>query len=112
MLLVNMSRSHVPTGTIPPVALTCEVCLANLTSMAEMITHLNTVHKLEINDWVPHRDMLHADPVCAHCYARFAEKSALRQHIARGQCPSFDPLRIPDEPEVPDNLRQVLLDLH
>ena len=110
LLMINLSRQVATPGSIPPVVLNCEVCLTSFASVQELTKHLTSYHKLEINDWAPARDMQNNDPVCAHCLKCFTQESALRQHIARGQCAHFDPMRTPDEPDIPDHLRQVLLD--
>ena len=110
LLLVNLNKRETPAGQIPPTVLNCEVCLTSFATVQDLIKHLTAYHKLEINDWVPSRDMQSGEPVCAHCLTCFTQKSALRQHIARGQCALFDPMRTPDELAVPPNLRQVLLD--
>ena len=58
----------------------CEVCRLSFPDLPSMQQHLSRAHKLEPNDWIPARDLLVADPVCAHCLTCFSDKAAVRQH--------------------------------
>ena len=106
LLLVNL-----PPGDAgdTDVVLRCEICRQQFEAISSLHAHLFTDHKLEVHDWLPNRDLLGADPVCSHCLACFAEKSAVRQHITRGLCPSFNAAKPMEELPVPPSLHQIIL---
>ena len=94
LLLVNTDSTgqsyQCPGGSV----LRCDVCAKQFQEIQQLHSHLHQQHRLEPLDWDPLRDMLAgSEPVCSHCLAIFAEKSALRQHITLGQCQSFNPAR-------------------
>lgn len=94
LLLVNTDSTgqsyQCPGGSV----LRCDVCAEQFQEIQQLHSHLHQQHRLEPLDWDPLRDMLAgSEPVCSHCLAIFAEKSALRQHITLGQCQSFNPAR-------------------
>ena len=93
LLLVNLDLTGGLPGQIHPEVLKCSICLDRFDAHSELLRHLATDHKLEMQDWLPLRDMQGPDPVCSHCLACFGDMAAVRQHITMGQCPSFDPLR-------------------
>ena len=108
LILVN----YTPTGTAPDhadVLLRCEVCRQQFEDMQALHHPLYNDHRLEIHDWLPSRDMLGADPVCAHCLSCFTDKSAVRQHITRGQCPAFHAAKPSEELPVAQTWQQILL---
>ena len=94
------------------VVLRCEICRQQFEAILSLHAHLFTDHKLEVHDWLPNRDLLGADPVCSHCLTCFAEKSAVRQHITRGLCPSFNAATPMEELSVPPSLHQIILHGH
>ena len=77
--------------------------------MQAIHSHLFSDHKLEIHDWLPNRDLLGADPVCSHCLACFADRSAVRQHITRGQCPAFHAAKPIDEMPVAQHWQNIII---
>ena len=91
LLAVNMQ----PAGDGPCTDhnLRCEICRQQYETMQALNHHLFSDHKLEIQDWLPTRDLLAADPVCAHCLSCFASRSDVRHHIIRGLCSNFDAAR-------------------
>ena len=95
LLCVNLPSVQPVTGSFNPPVLFCEICHLGFEDLAELHAHLRSTHRLELQDWVPSRDMQGNDPVCAHCQACFTCKAAVRQHICQGQCPQFDPSRAP-----------------
>ena len=46
--------------------LRCEICRCQYETLQALHSHLFSEHKVEIQDWLPTRDLLGADPVCAH----------------------------------------------
>jgi len=107
LLLVNLpSTGH---DACPDVVLRCEVCLQQFDNLQAIHSHLFSDHKLEIHDFLPNRDLLGADPVCSHCLACFADRSAVRQHITRGQCPAFHAAKPIDEMPVAQQWQNIII---
>ena len=106
LIMVNMP----PTGdaALSDYTLRCEVCRQFFESLAALHTHVFSDHKLDIQDRLPTRDLLGADPVCAHCLSCFADRSAVRHHITRGLCRSFDAGKPLDELPVSPTWTQVI----
>ena len=98
LLLVNTDMTGTSYSCPGDSVLRCDVCGEQFQEILQLHCHLHEQHRLEPLDWEPLRDMLAgSEPVCSHCLAIFAEKSALRQHITLGQCMSFNPARQPTE---------------
>ena len=97
LILVNADTTGQTYATPGDAVLRCDVCGERFQALRQLHDHLHSVHRLEPLDWDPLRDMVDNNPVCSHCMSLFADKPAVRQHITLGQCPSFDPLRIPSE---------------
>ena len=107
LLLVNLPM----TGTLADcadVVLRCEVCREQFEDGQTLHNHLFQVHKLEIHDWVPTRDLLEADPVCSHCLACFTSKSEVRHHITRGLCSGFNVAKPLEEMPVAQRWQQLI----
>ena len=107
LLIVNMR----PTGdaALSDFTLRCEVCRKWFGNIMELHTHLFSDHKLEIQDWLPTRDLLGADPVCSHCLSCFADRAAVRHHITRGLCQSFDAAKPIDEMPVSPTWTNIII---
>ena len=78
LLLVNQQGAQQRDDAPPDAVLRCDVCHQDQPDLSTLHHHLVSVHRLEPNDWVPSRDLLGADPVCAHCLTCFTDKSAVR----------------------------------
>jgi len=109
LLLVNTDATGHSYSCPGDSVLRCDVCAEQFQEILQLHCHLHEQHRLEPLDWDPLRDMLAGtEPVCAHCLAMFAEKSALRQHITLGQCMSFNPTRQPTETPVTPEWQELL----
>ena len=108
LLYLNMPSTTAVTGATDNL-LTCEICHETFEDLAAMHAHLRAIHRLELQDWLPSRDLLGSDPVCAHCQACFTSKAAVRQHICQGQCPQFDPTRRPFQQTIQARWEELLL---
>ena len=109
LLCVNLPTTQPATGPSRSPVLFCEICHLGFEDLAELHAHLRSTHRLELQDWVPSRDLQGSDPVCAHCQACFTSKAAVRQHICQGQCPQFDPSRAPYQQTVQARWEELLL---
>ena len=108
LLCINLPDVSHTAGATPSI-LTCEICLQGFEDLATLHAHLRTIHRLELQDWLPSRDLLGNDPVCAHCQACFSNKAAVRQHICQGQCPQFDATRRPYQQTIQARWEELLL---
>lgn len=109
LLLVNTDATGHSYSCPGDSVLRCDVCAEQFQEILQLHCHLHEQHRLEPLDWDPLRDMLAgSEPVCSHCLAIFAEKSALRQHITLGQCMSFNPARQPTELSVTDEWQELI----
>ena len=107
LILVNF-KSTGPAPAHDDILLRCEICRQQYDDMQALHNHLYNDHRLEIHDWLPSRDMLGADPVCAHCLSCFTDKSAVRQHITRGQCSAFQAAKPMEELPVASTWQQII----
>eukprot|EP00438_Fugacium_kawagutii_P012617 Skav205514 [mRNA] locus=scaffold231:258543:262178:- [translate_table: standard] len=91
------------------IALRCELCMTHHDSQRDLVLHLQSVHRLALNDWVQSRDALDFNqPVCTHCAEQFTSTAALRAHILQGNCPLFDPTLPRQLRDVPAELAEAL----
>ena len=108
LILVNQPGDRNPDMVLPTAVLHCDVCHQDMPDLQTLHQHLTGVHRLEPNDWVPSRDLLGADPVCAHCLTCFTDKSLVRQHITRGQCHSFNAVKPPELLAVAEDWKSII----
>ena len=106
LLLVNLPSTG--TDACPDVVLRCEICTRQYDDLQALHNHLFSDHKVEIHDFQPNRDLLAAEPVCGHCFSCFADRSAVRQHITRGQCPAFDAAKPIEEMPVAQHWQDII----
>ena len=108
LILVNTDRTGTSYAQPGDDVLRCDVCGDTFQELQQVHEHLHTAHRLEPQDWDPLRDLLDNNPACAHCAAIFTEKSSVRHHITLGQCPSFDPLRMPSEHPIAQEWQELI----
>eukprot|EP00438_Fugacium_kawagutii_P004204 Skav215936 [mRNA] locus=scaffold226:478217:484972:+ [translate_table: standard] len=70
---------------------TCYMCQSTFTSPDDLWTHLRQDHLLSLFDYVPSRDSVYGDAICAHCSTGFTQPAGLRCHIQFGRCKFFNP---------------------
>ena len=109
LLCVNLPQDIHRPGDHAAAVLHCEICHQSFEDVGELHAHLKSIHNLELQDWLPSRDLLGNDPVCAHCRACFTSKAAVRHHICQGHCREFDPHRLPYQMAVPIQWEHLLL---
>ncbi|CAL1155252.1 unnamed protein product [Cladocopium goreaui] len=109
VLLVNTDCTGDTYAAPGQAVLHCDICHMQFQELRLLNEHLDQLHRLDPQDWDPLRDLLGSDPVCSHCLACFADRSAVRQHITLGQCLSFDPMRPAADLPVPPDWQEIIM---
>ena len=69
----------------------CDVCFELFNDSAQLIQHLQRVHKIAGVSFNVARDSLDGQAACAHCGKIYSSLEGLRSHIVQGRCPEFNP---------------------
>ena len=95
MIAVNLPPLEGDAPGSSDATLHCDVCHSDFDSIEALNSHLLSFHRLAFRDWIPERDLMSGQPVCAHCSQTFGDRSLVRQHVMQGYCKDFDPFRSP-----------------